>query len=75
MLWAESVIGTSLVGVRVASPGPSSDNGGSGRLAGCALRRLRSIAPGENMRIHSYIIALLLFVAVVAVVSYVLLPS
>jgi len=48
---------------------------GSGRLAGCALRRLRSIAPGENMRIHSYIIALLLFLAVVAIVSYVLLPS
>jgi hypothetical protein len=34
-----------------------------------------SIAPGENMRIHSYIIALLLFLAVVAIVSYVLLPS
>jgi hypothetical protein len=42
---------------------------GSGRLAGCALRRLRSIAPAENMRIHSYIIALLLFLAVVAIVS------
>jgi hypothetical protein len=27
------------------------------------------------MRIHSYIIALLLFLAVVAIVSYVLLPS
>src|ERR1700730_7891867 len=75
MLWAESVIGTFTSPWCWWQVPARGYRRGSGRLAGCALRRLRSIAPGENMRIHSYIIALLLFLAVVAIVSYVLLPS
>jgi hypothetical protein len=38
MLWAESVIGISLVGVRVASPGPDFERLRAGALVQCAKR-------------------------------------
>jgi hypothetical protein len=74
MLWAESVIGTSLVGVRVASPGGSLPAPRRG-----AWRDAPSGDSGQLLRVRICVftvtIALLLFLAVVAVVSYVLLRS